>query len=147
MRIQRCNNSDIKLVIEAITKVKAEENHILLNEPAINNFLTHENNYFLVAIENEYVVGYAIGYSQNRIDILNDMMCLYEIGVLKKFRQQGIGRRLINELMDICQKINAIKMWVPTNKHNISACTLYEKTGGIASVSGDDIIYTYRLLE
>lgn len=38
-------------------------------------------------------------------------------------------------------------MWVPTNKHNICACTLYEKTGGIASVSGDDIIYTYRLLE
>ncbi len=145
MRIHRCTNLDVELVIEAITKVKAEEDDGILNEIAINNFLAHENNYFLVATDCESVVGYAIGYSQNRVDMIRDMICLYEIGVLKEFRQQGIGRLLITELIEICHNINAIKMWVPTNKHNISACTLYEKTGGIASESGDEIIYTYRL--
>lgn len=145
MRVYRCNSLDNKLVIEAISKVKAEEDSIgVLNEIAINKFLANENNYFLVAIENEHIVGYAVGYCQNRVDIIRDMMCLYEIGILKQFRRQGIGRLLINELMEICHNINAIKMWVPTNKYNISACNLYEKTGGIASISRDEIIYTYK---
>ncbi|MGH4123834.1 MAG: GNAT family N-acetyltransferase [Clostridium sp.] len=145
MRIHICNSLNIKLVIEAITKVKAEEDDAEFNELAITNFLTHENNYFLVAIEGECVVGYAIGYIQNRVDTLKDMMCLYEVGVLKKFRRQGIARMLINELIEICHNINVVKMWVPTNKSNTSACTLYEKTGGIASASADEVIYTYRL--
>lgn len=144
MRVHRCNSLDIKLVTEAITKVKREEDAGTSDEFAINKFLADENNYFLVAIKSQCVVGYAIAYCQNRVDMTRDMMCLYEIGVLKEFRRQGIGRVLINELIGICHNINAIKMWVPTNKHNISACTLYEKTGGIASLSRDEIIYTYK---
>ncbi|WP_346887453.1 GNAT family N-acetyltransferase [Clostridium sp. UBA1056] len=120
MRVHRCNSLDIKLVIEAITKVKGEEDDVILDEIAINKFLANENNYFLVAIENQCVVGYAMAYCQNRVDMTRDMMCLYEIGVLKKLRRQGIGRVLINELIEICHNINAIKMWIPTNKHNIS---------------------------
>lgn len=144
MRVHRCNSLDIKLVIEAITKVKGEEDDIALDEVAISKFLANENNYFLVAIESQCVVGYAMAYCQNRVDMTRDMMCLYEIGVLKELRRQGIGRVLINELIEICHNINAIKMWIPTNKHNVSACTLYEKTGGIPSPSRDEIIYTYK---
>jgi len=144
MRVHRCNSLDIKLVIEAITKVKGEEDDVTLDEVAINKFLSNENNYFLVAIESQCVVGYAMAYCQNRVDMTRNMMCLYEIGVLKELRRQGIGRVLINELIEICHNINAIKMWIPTNKHNISACTLYEKTGGTASPSRDEIIYTYK---
>ncbi|ARC84269.1 FR47-like family protein [Clostridium argentinense CDC 2741] len=145
MKIYRCTSLDIELVIEAMSKVKSEEDSVeILNETAINKFLTNENNYFLVAMENQQVLGYAIGYCQNRLDMTGDMMCLYEIGVLKEFRRQGVGKTLINALIEICHNINAIEMWVPTNKHNVSACTLYEKTGGITSVLKDEIIYTYK---
>lgn len=146
IQIIRCDITKLDYVISAINqvKVKSEEDNPYANREAINQFLNNTNNFFLAALDNENVIGYAIAYSQNRLDTLSNMMCLYEIGVLKDYRRKGVGKSLINELKQLCKKESFMKMWVPTNISNKPACALYERTGGVACEYKNEVIYTYN---
>lgn len=143
MEILRCQLKDRKIVLDAIKNVKAEEDCNEVSDKAIERFLKNPDAFFLAAVEDGKAVGYSIAYRQNRLDSLRDMMCFYEIGVLREYRCRGIGTCLIEELKRICREEKIKKMWVPTNRSNAPACALYEKTGGMASAEGDEVTYTY----
>ncbi|GHV23475.1 hypothetical protein FACS189428_7020 [Clostridia bacterium] len=51
------------------------------------------------------------------------------LGVLPKFRRQGIGRYIVEDLFKKCKKMNAKRMKVYTDDFNTVAIHLYEKCG------------------
>lgn len=140
----RCRTDEISYVKDAIINVKGEEDLCSLDIGAIEKFLNNDDNWFYVATIDEKVCGYAIAYRNQRVVDVNDMMCLYEIGTLKRYRRMGIGRRIINKIIDDGKLNKIMKIWIPTNISNKGACALYESIGAKGSDVKDDIIYTYR---
>ncbi|MBP7073001.1 MAG: GNAT family N-acetyltransferase [Clostridia bacterium] len=146
MKIFRCFINDIAYALEAICVVKHEEdgNPIeFVTEESMRNFLSEPNNYLIVALIDKIVVGYIVAYELQRVDRNMKFMFFYEIGVLTKYRNQGIGSSLINFLKEICKEKKIIKMWVGTNRSNLSAMRLYSKTGGKEDSNGDEVSFTY----
>lgn len=146
MKIFRCLIEDMACALEAIRVVKHEEdkNPIeLANEESMRNFLSDPINYLIVAEIDKIVVGYIVAYELQRVDRNMKSMFFYEIGVLKEYRNQGIGSSLINFLKEICREKKIMKMWVGTNRSNLPAMSLYSKTGGKEDTSGDEVSFTY----
>ncbi len=84
LNIFRCGINEIAYIKDAISNVKSEEDPCSFKEEAIKKFLCSNDNLFYVAIMNEKVVAYAIAYVQRRLDTTKNMICLYEIGTLKR---------------------------------------------------------------
>lgn len=143
MNILRCDINDVDLVMDAIKNIKDEEKSNSIDKSIISRFLENKNNYFFVALNDNVVVGYAVVYRQSSLDSLNDVMCLYDMKVLKDYRSKGIGELIINKIKETCESENILKLWIPTNIRNIPASILYKKTGAVAKDMGNEVIYTY----
>lgn len=146
MNILRCTEEQIAHALTAIRVIKHEEDNIpleLITEDAMCQFLSDPNNYLVVAVENDEVLGYVVAYALQRVDREAKTLFFYEIGVSKQARKRGIGTALINFMKDVCETNNYMKMWVPTERSNNAAMQLYEKTGGTISESIDEVSFTW----
>ncbi len=83
--------------------------------------LENDNNYFVVAKQNDLVVGFA-GLLKN-IDY-NEIL---NIVVHKNYRSQKIGQHLLDELISYSQKDNKKGITLEVNEHNTIAYYLYNK--------------------
>lgn len=62
------------------------------------------------------------------------------------YQGNGYGRGLISFACDYAKTIDCYKMYLITNRSNVSACKCYEKVGGI-NKADDEIIYVYDFKE
>jgi len=106
-------------------------------------FIENPDNYLIGCIDKESVVGFALGYRLQRYDSRGDMMYIHEVEVKEGYRRKGTGRLLLDYIKMICKENNFSKMFVITNKSNIAAMYLYEKTGAVA-MHNDDIVFVYN---
>lgn len=146
MKLIRCSTNDMSYALEAIRVVKHEEDNNkleLLTDECMTNFLSNPDNYLIIAIGDNIVAGFVVAYELQRVDRNQKLMFLYEIGVLKTHRKKGIGTVLINFLKGICEDNNIMKMWVPTERSNIPAVSLYTKTGGEVSTKANEVSFTW----
>jgi GNAT superfamily N-acetyltransferase len=147
MLIKQLDKKDTDLALDAVNSIKLKGDLAArksLSAEYLYDFLSNDRNYVFVAMESGQAVGLLYSYRLQRIDRKQDSMLLYEVEVDKKFRNKGVGSRLIEELKEVCKKENIMKMWVGTNRSNLPAMRMYAKTGGRDGVGGDDeVIFTY----
>jgi ribosomal protein S18 acetylase RimI-like enzyme len=146
IKVRRLSVGDEALAQLTIGKLKNETPaNILtrLNTEYLSEFLSNERNYLLVALTGNQPVGFVLGYRLMRVDRAQEMMLLYEIGVVERNRNHGVGTLLINELKKICREHKIMKMWALTNKSNLAATVLYRRTGAVEDESGDEVTFTY----
>lgn len=144
LNVLKCGINEIMYIKDAIINVKREEDECSFNEEAVKLFLSNSDNWFYVATVDEKVVAYAIAYVQRRVDNKKNMICLYEIGTLQSCRKKGIAKSIINLIIEDGKLNNVIKIWIPTNTSNISACALYRSIGAEEPEINDEIIFNYR---
>ena len=146
MNVIRCDKSTIDLAIDAMVTIKCVEQGKpveLATVTAMTTFLENSYNHLLVAVEGSETTGYIIAYELQRPDREQSMMHLYDITVLKKHRQKGIGTALIEELKSICATRPMMKMFVGTHRSNEAAVGLYHKTGAVLSEDIDAVGLTW----
>ena len=85
--------------------------------------LENENTTYIIAKENDDVVGFA------GISICFDEATLNNIVVKKSCRGRGIGGELLESLIDICGDLNAKTLTLEVDVSNEPAIHLYEKFG------------------
>ena len=95
--------------------------------------------------EHYEVVGFAFGYILLKPDG-RKVFYLDAIDVMPDYQGKGYGTGLISFARDYAKTIDCYKMYLITNRSNISACKCYEKAGGINKVD-DEIIYVYDFKE
>ena len=144
LTIFRCNLNHINHIKEAINNVKGEEDKCSFSQEAIKTFLYNEDNWFYVAIKDEKVIAFAIAYIQRRLDTPKPMICLYEIGTQKAYRNMGIAKKIMFKIIEDGKLNNALKIWIPTNISNKAACALYNSIGAEEPEVKDELIYNYR---
>ena len=112
------------------------------NEEYLIEFLNEKNSYgFIIKNENK-IVGFAYGYVLLRPDGNQDFY-LHAIDIISEFQGKGYGTKLMNFIKKYIKEIKCRKMFLITNKSNISACRCYEKAGGVNN-SDDEIVYVYK---
>lgn len=88
--------------------------------------LADERTIFLVAFEEAESVGFAFGYVLPRRHREPEILFVYEIEVDERHRRQGIGRRLLAELI----RLGGAPAFLLTEQDNDAANALYASLGG-----------------
>ena len=65
---------------------------------------------------------------------------------MPEYQGKGCGTGIISFARDYAKTLNCYKMYLITNRSNVSACKCYEKAGGI-NKADDEIIYVYDFKE
>lgn len=147
IEIRRLTTGDEIAAIDAIHQLKpSEERHgVDASAEHMRRLLARDANYLYVASVDTQPVGFLLAYRFPRADRDQDMIYLYEIGVLPEHRRRGIGTKMIQSLKEECRNRNVMEVWVGTEADNVPARALYESTG--AKCQGETYAeYTYEEL-
>ena len=94
------------------------------NTNVLRDEILNENSKYIIAKnENGEILGFA------GIFINVDFAEVMNIVVRKKFRNQGIGKKLLEKLISLCQEIGAESLKLEVNEKNKIAIKLYENIG------------------
>lgn len=105
-------------------------------------FINDKNAYGFIARDENKIVGFAYGYTLLRPDGKQDFY-LHAIDIMADFQGNGYGTELMNYIKGYVKEIGCRKMFLITNKSNVSACKCYEKAGGVNNAD-DEIVYVYK---
>ena len=111
------------------------------NIEVLKKFIDEKNNFGFIAKTNNKIVGFAFGYILLKPDGRN-VFYLDAIDVMPEYQGKGCGTGIISFARDYAKTLNCYKMYLITNRSNVSACKCYEKAGGI-NKADDEIIYVY----
>lgn len=115
--ISKMTKNDIS---DAILLEKTHNIHILNNE-ILESDLSKDNYYYIVAKNNNKIIGYAgISYILDSADIIS-------IVVDKEYTHKGIGSLLLNNIFKFCNSKNIKKILLEVRKSNVIAQNLYAK--------------------
>ena len=93
------------------------------SEQSINEEMCKENSVFLMAFEDETPIGY-VGLST-----ILDEGYMGNLGVVEEYRRKGIGRALMNELINECKAMDSAFVTLEVRASNTPAVKLYESLG------------------
>lgn len=108
----------------------------------LEEFLQEKNAFAYVAKDKDGIAGFAYGYVLVKPDGRRDFY-LHAIDIMESYQKQGYGTGLMKYIYTHSKNIGCRKLFLITNKSNVSACRCYEKAGGV-STAVDDIVYVYK---
>ena len=103
-----------------------------------------DRSYLYIAYDGDAITGYALGYRFPALFDKGNMAYVYDIEVLPADRRKGIGKALMESLLNDLKTDGVTEAWLGTDTGNVPAQALYHATGGERS---DDTFYdfTYTL--
>lgn len=115
MQIRRMQGIDIDIIIkyeELYLGCSLGRNHF---EIELENPYAH----FLVALENNNIIGYISSTLEEQGEILN-------LFVVEEYRKQGVGKALLNSVIEEAKKNNVSSLYLEVSEKNINAIALYK---------------------
>ncbi len=107
--------------IEAVAKIERENFSVPWDENGFLSFMIREGTVFLTAFLDDRLVGYCgLISAADEADITN-------VSVSLDARHQGIGSRLVEELIKEAGDMGIKKIFLEVRESNVSAIALYQK--------------------
>ena len=135
--IKRLSPADIAQAKELI-RVWQEDGFapkkLIPGDESLYNLISSGGFHAIVAIADERIVGGLTAYELTMFDKEEKEMFLYDIAVIKGYRNEGIAKGLIEELKKVCVERGISVMFVGTTLDNDGANQLYRSTGGEAEL-------------
>jgi ribosomal protein S18 acetylase RimI-like enzyme len=110
-----------------------------------SEFLGDPRHHLAVAVEAEFVVGFASAVHYVHPDKAPELW-INEVGVAPTHRNRGLGKKLLRALFELGRNVGCGQAWVLTDRSNPSAMRLYASVGGMAAPD-DQVMFTFRLKE
>jgi len=131
--------SDLALVLQMEKDFRSG----FICEENARQFLLNPQNWSFACIQEKQIIGFAYGYELNRLDNKGNMLYIHEIGVLPQYQRQGIGFQILMNIKKLCKLTGICRFFLFTQRHNVAACTLYEKAGGEKTTDSYDDVVVY----
>ncbi len=112
-----------EMTLEDFEKVKLnlqDEFDEFWNASILKSELENENSHYIVAVNNNEIVGFA------GILVTLDDTEITNIVTKKTMRKKGIGKLLLDKLIEITKKLGKEKISLEVNEKNIAAIQLYK---------------------
>ena len=143
-----------KLMIE-IKTLRSGDEHVLSHvaedvfddpilESSAREFLNDPRHSLVVAIDNDLVVGFVSAVSYIHPDKSAPELWINEVGVAPTHQGQGIGKRLMQQILDEAKLSGCKEAWVLTERRNEVAMGLYKSVGGNEG-EPDTVMFTFAL--
>ncbi|MDY0988991.1 aminoalkylphosphonic acid N-acetyltransferase [Flavobacterium sp. ACN2] len=128
-KIRKIQNGDLDFVYKAICELENEVLDFEVFEMIFNENISNPKNLYLIA-ENENVgLGFISFHTQNLLHHCGLVGEIQEFFIHKKYRGQGVGRLLINEILNYSEQHNLKSIEVTTNKKRVENVAIYENLG------------------
>jgi len=108
------------------------------------SFFQNKANLLFVAFVDDRIAGFLTAHRLDRFKDLRKQIFIYEVDVAEPWRRMGIGRKLMNAVLDFAKAENTDEVFVLTSRSNVAASELYRSVGGILE-DRDDLMYVFYL--
>lgn len=132
MKIRKLNKEDR----EALLQLRKLYNEVFETESDnisfvyIDNLLKDERLLFLVAEQDNQIIGGLTAYILPSLYTEKSEVLIYDIAVKQSLQRKGIGNKLIDCLLDFCSQQGYKEIFVPALAEDTHACNFYKKAGG-----------------
>jgi len=106
-------------------------------------FLNDPRHHIVAALEDGVVVGFASGVHYVHPDKTPELF-VNEVGVAPSHRRLGIGKKLLETLLDVGRAEGCLEAWVGTEPSNTAAIALYASIDG-AEAPENFVTFTFPL--
>jgi GNAT superfamily N-acetyltransferase len=115
-----------------------------LDPRAIREFLIDPRHHLVVAVDDGMVIGFASAVHYVHPDKPWPELWINEVGVASTHRGRGVGRAILQSLLNLGRELGCAEAWVLTERGNNAAMRLYSGSGGIEAPT-DQVMFTFRL--
>jgi len=135
--IVRAGNADL------LTRVAAGVFDHAIKSDRCREFISDPRHHLAVAIESGVVVGMASAVHYVHPDKEPELW-INEVAVAPTHQRRGLGKRLVDALLDLGRQLGCTEAWVLTDRGNAPAMRLYASCGGSEDAQ-DVIMFTFKL--
>ena len=125
---------NIKLAtIEDLTAMQMVGSRLFDHEIKVHRakeFFEDPRHHLVLAYHEDQVVGMASGFEYVHPD-KDPILFINEVAVLEKFRNNGIGRKVVRFLFEHAKAIGCTEAWLATENSNIAARKSFVAAGGL----------------
>jgi len=129
VNIRKVENEDLDFVYKAICELENEVLDFEVFEMIFNENVSNPKNLYLIAENETEGLGFISFHTQNLLHHCGLVGEIQEFFIHQKYRGQGVGRLLINEILDFAQKNSLKSIEVTTNKKRVENVAIYENLG------------------
>lgn len=113
-------------------------------ESSAQEFLMDPRHRLVVALDNDLVVGFVSAVIYVHPDKPAPELWINEIGVAPSHQRQGVGKALLQAILEEAKRSGCTEAWVLTDRGNLPAMAMYKSAGGEETLP-DSVMFTYRL--
>jgi PhnO protein len=129
VNIRKVENHDLDSVYKAICELENEILDFKMFETIFNENISNPKNLYLIAENENEGLGFISFHTQNLLHHCGLVGEIQEFFIHKKYRGQGVGRLLINEILNYSEQHNLKSIEVTTNKKRVENVAIYENLG------------------
>ncbi|WP_427875453.1 GNAT family N-acetyltransferase [Flavobacterium sp. MMS24-S5] len=129
VNIRKVENHDLDFVYKSICELENEVLDFEVFEMIFNENISNQKNLYLIAENVTGGLGFISFHTQNLLHHCGLVGEIQEFFIHQKYRGQGVGRLLINEILDFAQKNSLKSIEVTTNKKRVENVAIYENLG------------------
>ena len=129
MKIRKVEKQDLDFVYKAICELENEILDFEVFEMIFNENISNPRNLYLIAENETKGLGFISFHTQNLLHHCGLVGEIQEFFIHQKYRGQGVGRVLINEILNFADQYNLKSIEVTTNKNRIENVAIYENLG------------------
>ncbi|TDX09138.1 GNAT family N-acetyltransferase [Flavobacterium sp. S87F.05.LMB.W.Kidney.N] len=129
VNIRKVENHDLDFVYKAICELENEILDFKIFETIFNENVSNPKNLYLIAENENEGLGFISFHTQNLLHHCGLVGEIQEFFIHPKYRGQGVGRLLINEIKNFAVQNDLKSIEVTTNKKRIENVAIYENLG------------------
>ena len=128
-KIRKVKNQDLDFVYKAICELENEILDFKVFEEIFKENIANPKNLYLIAENENEGLGFISFHTQNLLHHCGLVGEIQEFFIHQKYRGQGVGRLLINEILNFAEENNLKSIEVTTNKKRVENVVIYENLG------------------
>jgi aminoglycoside 6'-N-acetyltransferase I len=112
---------------------------------ALQEFLDSPRHHLAVATDEGMVVGFASAVQYVHPDKPRPELWVNEVGVSPAYQNRGVGKALMQALLEVARDAGCSEAWVLTERNNQPAMRLYKAVGG-EEEQEEIVMFSFKLV-
>lgn len=129
LQIRKIQNQDLNFAYKSICELENEELDFEVFAAIFNENIANPNNLYLIAENENEEVGFISFHTQNLLHHCGRVGEIQEFFISESHRGKGIGRQLIEKIMQYAEKNKLKSIEVTTNRRRVQNVLIYENLG------------------
>jgi len=122
LQIRKAQNQDVDFIYKSICELENEELDFEVFKEIFDENIVNRNNLYLIAENENEGLGFISFHTQNLLHHCGRVGEIQEFFINKNHRGKGIGRQLIEKIMQYAEENKLKSIEVTTNRKRVEMC-------------------------